>query len=216
MPLQNRVTPYGEIIIDPARGMVMGNRGCLHDRGDRILRPYQVRRWIICRLDFKGRQQTLMPPGRWTALFFLDEATALAAGHRPCHECNRAKARAFAECWLATNPEADADERGVDRIDRQLHRERLSEAPRLRDRRKRTYQAALDALPDGAFVDLGNRPHLVLGDRLLPWRLQGYGVPATRPAGLVIAVLTPPSTVRALAHGYAPDLHPSATKEAAR
>jgi hypothetical protein len=215
MPLQNRVTPYGEIIADPARGTVMGNRGCLHDRGDRILRPYQVRRWIICRLDFKGRHRPPMPPGRWTALFFLDEATALAAGHRPCHECNRAKARAFVACWLAANPPPEG-ERGVDHIDRQLHHERLSEAPRLRDRHKRTYQAALDALPDGAFIVLGDAPHLVLGDRLLRWSPQGYDAPVARPAGLVVTVLTPPSTVRALSHGYALDLHPSATKEAAR
>jgi hypothetical protein len=215
MPLQNRVTPYGEIIANPARGTVMGNRGCLHDRGDHILRPYQVRRWIICRLDFKGRRRPPMPPGRWTALFFLDEATAIAAGHRPCHECNRARAVAFATAWWFAN-QPGRSPGGVDLMDAQLHAERLTDARRLRDRRKRVFMEELDALPDGAFVALDDAPHLVLGDVLLPWRPQGYGAPVARRAGLIVTVLTPPSAVRALAQGYTPDLHPSASKEIAR
>lgn len=216
MPLQNRVTPFGEIITDPARGTVMGNRGNLHDAGDQILRPYQATRWIICKLDFNGRQRPPMPPRRWTALFFLDEATALAAGHRPCYECNRAKARAFAEHWAAANPPRGRPEKPVnDLIDEQLHRERVTDAYHLRDRRKRVYLDAVDALPDGAFVALGPElaPFLVRGSHLLAWSPQGYGAPTTRPAGLTIVVLTPASTVRTLAHGYLPNLHPSANLE---
>jgi hypothetical protein len=156
-----------------------------------------------------------MPPGRWTALFFLDEATALAAGHRPCHECNRARAVAFATAWWSAK-QLGRSPGGVDLMDAQLHAERLTDGRHLRDRRKRSYQAALGGLPDGAFVEHAGAPHLVLADRLLPWSPQGYGAPVARPAGLAVAVLTPPSAVRALAQGYTPGLHPSATKEDAR
>jgi hypothetical protein len=219
MPLQNRVTPFGEIITDPARGTVMGNRGNLHDVGDKILRPYQATRWIICRLEFKGRRRPQMPPGAWTSLFFLDEATALAAGHRPCFECNREKARAFAEHWVAANPlHGRSEKTGSDLIDEQLHRERISDAYYLRDRRKRVYLDVIDGLPDGTFVALGPElaPFLVQGPHVLPWSSQGYGTPAKRPTSLMVVVLTPSSTVRALAHGYRPDLHPTAGDEALR
>ncbi len=215
MPLQNRVTPFGEIIAHPARGTVMGNRGNLHDTGDQILRPYQTTRWIICKLEFKGRRRPQMPPGQWTSLFFLDEATALAAGHRPCFECNRDKARAFAEHWAAANPlHGKSEKAGSDLIDEQLHRERVTDAYYLRDRRKRVYIDAIDGLPDGAFVALGPelRPFLVRGPQVFPWSPQGYGTPLERPVGLMVVVLTPSSTVRALAHGYKPDLHPTATE----
>lgn len=212
MPLQNRVTPYGEIIADPARGTRMGNRGCLHDAGAQIQRPYAVTRWIICRLDFKDRRRPQLPPGRYTALFFLDEATALAAGHRPCYECDRARALAFAAAWWSAN-QAGQQPGSVDLIDGQLHHERLTDGRLLRDRRKRVYVQVLDALPDGAFVELAGVPHLVRGGQLLPWCPGGYGAPIARPAGIEVTVLTPPSTVRALAAGYVPQLHPSATQE---
>lgn len=218
MPLQNRVTPFGEIIADPARGTVMGNRGNLHDSGDQILRLYQATRWIICKLDFNGRRRAQMPPHEWTSLFFLDEATALAAGHRPCYECNRAKARQFAEHWMAANPTRGKTEKAVnDLIDEQLHRDRITDAYYQRDRRKRVYLDSIDALPDGTFIALGQElaPFLVLGSHVLPWRVEGYGKPAERPTGRDVVVLTPSSTVRALAHGYLPELHPSATSSLA-
>src|SRR5512143_2394419 len=103
MPRQNRVNPFGQIIATPARGALMGNRGCLHDTGDRPLRQYQGRRWIICVLDFKDRKRQPMPSGRYTSLFFLDEATALAAGHRPCAECQHGRYRMFRDVWAAAN-----------------------------------------------------------------------------------------------------------------
>src|SRR5919204_6549006 len=104
MPRQNRVTPFGEIVATPERGTLMGNRGVLHDGEGRIRRPWQLRRWLVCVLDLKGRKRRVMTPGRYTELFFLDEATALAAGHRPCAECRRARFLAFCSAWGTANP----------------------------------------------------------------------------------------------------------------
>ena len=103
MPRRNRVTPLGEIVAVPERGTYFGNRGVLHDEGGRIRRPWQVRRWLICLLEFKGRHRAVMTPNRYTELFFLDEATGLAAGHRPCAECRRARFLAFRDAWAAGN-----------------------------------------------------------------------------------------------------------------
>ena len=218
MPLQNRVTPFGAIIADPARGTLMGNRGCLHDQQQRPLRQYQVTRWIICLTAFKGRRRPLMAPGQYTELFCLDEATALAAGHRPCCECNRARFRAFAACWVAANPDTIQGQLRVGMIDAQLQRERISEARYQRDRRKRVYIDSIDGLPDGAFIALGVEPtaYLLLGARLFPWNPAGYGPPIDRPHEMAVTVLTPASTVGALAHGYRPALHPSVYEGAPR
>jgi hypothetical protein len=213
MPLQNRVDPFGQIIATPHRGTLMGNRGCLHDNADRPLRQYQVKRWIICVLDFKGRTRQPMPPGHYTSLFFLDEATALAAGHRPCAECQRERFAEFRRQWAAANPElAGGPAPLVDTIDAALHHERISDHFHQRDKVKRTYVEHLDALPDGAFVLLGSSTtaYLVLGDALYPWSFAGYGEPLARPAGAQVHVLTPRSIVGALAHGYHADIHASA------
>ena len=212
MPRQNRVSPYGQIVATPARGTLMGNRGCLHDDGDHPLRQYQGRRWIICVLDFKGRTRQPMPPGHYTSLFFLDEATALAAGHRPCAECQRERFTTFRAHWAAAHPElAGSASPSVDTIDKALHRERISDHRYQRDKVKLMYCEQLDRLPDGAFVvlDAGEIPHLVLGDALLPWSFEGYGPPIAR-LTTTVQVLTPRSTVRVLAHGYRPAIHPTA------
>jgi hypothetical protein len=211
MSRQNRVSPFGMIVADPARGTRMGNRGCLHDDHDYPVRQYQSRRWIICVLDFKGRTRAPMPPGHYTSLFFLDEATALAAGHRPCAECQRERFTTFRAHWAAVNPAlAGSTVPLVDTIDSALHRERTSEHHFQRDQVKLTYSDRLDALPDGAFVVLpsNNRPYLVCGDALYPWSFAGYGRPIPRPDTLV-QVLTPRSIVRAIEHGYLPDIHAS-------
>lgn len=208
MPRQNRVTPSGDIVAVPERGTLMGNRGCLHDDAGRVRRPWQVRRWVACVTDFKGRRRQLTTPGHYTELFFLDEATALAAGHRPCAECRRERFNAFRKAWGAaskslTLPTADA-------IDRRLHAERVNT-----DRTKRCFTAGLAGLPDGVMVrhDLwGDTPHLVRGDRLLAWSAGGYTGRVARPADLDVEVLTPESTVRAIRAGYAPDLHPTASR----
>ncbi len=205
MPRQNRVTPDSHLIASRARGMFMGNRGCLHDDTGNIRRSYATRRWIICVLEFKNRKRALMQPGRYTELFFLDEATALAAGHRPCAECQRERYNVFRRLW--------ADVRGVthisaDELDAALHAERLNA-----DGSKRTYRAALADLPDGVIVRLDQRPdadYLVFGDRLLRWTPFGYVEPIPRPSDVIVTVLTPSSTVKVLAVGYSPRIHPSA------
>src|SRR3954468_20509383 len=154
MPLQNRVTPLGELVADPARGLVYGNRGCLHDAEGQVRRAYAGRRWIACRLEFRGRRRSpLVRPGRYTSLFFLDEATAFAAGHRPCAECRRADYDRFVVLWRELHP----DDAGADAIDTRLHGERLDAVTRA----QRHHEASLDALPDGAFVLRDGAPWLV-------------------------------------------------------
>jgi hypothetical protein len=205
VPLQNRVTPLGDLIADPARGLVYGNRGCLHDEHRRIRRSYAVKRWIACRIEFRGRRRTpLMQPGRYTELFFLDDATALAAGHRPCAECRRGDYDRFRERWRELHPGSG----GADDIDARLHFERLDPATRG----QLHHAAPGDDLPDGAFVLRNGRPHLVLGTDLLPWSANGYGAAVRRPDGPA-TVVTPPSLVAVLRAGWeplVPFLHPSA------
>lgn len=204
MPHQNRVDPFGTLVRTAEKGTLMGNRGCLHDEQQQIVRHHQGRRWISCVLAFKGRCRTIMTPGHYTELFFLDEATALAAGHRPCAECQRDRFLDFRTHWAAANPDlAGGPSPLVAAIDAALHAERLT-GVRCLEGRKRTYRAALDDLPDGTFVVLDDTaaPHLVLGAALYSWSFAGYGPAIARPGQVAVAVLTPPSTVRALAHGY--------------
>jgi hypothetical protein len=206
MPLRNRVTPLGELVADPARGLVYGNRGCLHDADGRIRRPFAGRRWIACRLRFRGwHRGPLLQPGRFTELFFLDEATALAAGHRPCALCRRGDFRELDALWRERHP----GDRGADAIDARLHAERVD--PVTRDRR--LHEAALDDLPDGAFVLRDGAPWLVHGDRLRAWTPAGYGATLARPAGEPAVLVTPPSLVALLRAGRTPAvplLHASA------
>ncbi|HZT93427.1 MAG TPA: hypothetical protein VE985_02980 [Gaiellaceae bacterium] len=194
MPLRNRVTPLGELIATPERGLVYGNRGRLHDENGTIRREWQVKRWISCRLEFRGRYRVggPMAPGRYTGLFFLDEATALAAGHRPCAECRNADYRGF----LARTGASSADE-----LDSRLHAERLGPRP----------EGEVGTLPDGAFVLIDEEPWLVLGGRLLRWTPGGYT--DRRPAVRRAARLTPATSLRVLEAGWkgsVPLLHPSA------
>ena len=194
--LQNRVTPFGEIVAAPGRGLVMGNRGVLHDDNRRLgRRRWTHKAWICCLTAFRGRKRRVMAPGRYTELFFLDEAVALAAGHRPCFECRRDAARAYAACW-GGSPRAGE-------MDRALHAERLDGS------RKRLHIREAAALPDGAFAALDGAAWLVRGPLLLRYTPAGYDAAARRPVGAV-ETLTPPATLRALKAGYAPLLHPSA------
>lgn len=206
MPLRNRVTPLSELVADPARGLVYGNRGCLHDGEGRIVRRYAVRRWIACRLEFKGWQRgSMMQPGKFTELFFLDEATALAAGHRPCAMCRRDDYDRFVAVWAGLhggNP-------GADRIDLVLHAERVDPVTRG----QRRHEADLAGLPDGTFVLREGEPWLVLGDELLRWTPAGYDASVPRPASGRATVVTPPSLVHLLGTGWetvVPLIHPSA------
>jgi hypothetical protein len=202
VPRRNRVTPLGEIVAHPARGLVFGNRGSLHDDDGRIRRTHAGRRWIACRLDFNDRRRDLMQPGRYTELFFLDDATALAAGHRPCAECRREDFSRFVEHWASAPPRAAA-------LDDLLHAERLTDAGR-----QRHHDAALDELPEGAFIVRDDMPWLVRGDKLARWTPAGYTNTIRRPVGTRARVVTPPALVAVLRRGWWPTavplFHPSA------
>lgn len=210
MPLQNRITPLGDIIADAARGTLMGNRGILHDAGRRLgTARWRHRRWIYCWLRFKGRRRQVMAPGRYTELFFLDEATALAAGHRPCSECRRDDFRAFQAAWRRALDTPDASATTIDRV---LHKARVDS----RTRRQIRVDASLDDLPDGAFVLLPDDPSiplLIVANALLPWRPGGYGAPRPRPSAIRCLALTPQPTLAVLRAGYAPALHPTAAHQ---
>jgi len=205
MPLQNRVTPEGEIVAVAARGTMMGNRGgALHDAGRRLgKRRWVSKQWICCRLEFNGRHRQVMALNRYTELFFLDEATALAAGHRPCFECRRQDFLRFAELWaLAKGNRSRAT---AAEMDDEIHDERIGAGGA-----KPTWRAPLGSLPSGCFVRVAGSPHLVLSHRLLAWTPSGYAVGRTCPADEV-EVLTPRTIMRVIAAGYAPQLHPTAS-----
>jgi hypothetical protein len=191
-PLQNRVDPFGEFHAVAERGGLMGNRGGRLHRDDQTLsgRRWTSRRWIACVCAFKGRRREVWGKG-YTELFFLDEPTALAAGHRPCFECRRQAAKAF----LAAFPGRPG---GADDMDEALHRERVE------NRRKRLWRARLGELPDGAMIARQGRAHAVRSGALLPWSFAGYGTPALLEPKAIVDVLTPPSTVAALRAGYRP------------
>jgi hypothetical protein len=201
MPLRNRVDPFGELFADAARGLYFGNRGGKFHRDDRTLgaRRFVSRAWICCVLSFKGRQRDVW--GRYyTELFFMDEPTALAAGHRPCFECRRAEAIDFAERFTHGKSRAGAPE-----MDERLHAERLD------GKIKRLHRRKLDDLPDGAFVTRsGGDAFAVKGKRLLRWTPSGYVQSTPRPGGIEVDMLTPPSVAQVLARGYRPHWHPSA------
>jgi hypothetical protein len=200
MPLQNRVTPLGDLVAIESRGLLMGNRGVLHDGRRTIVRPWQVRRWIACRTEFRGRHRVVMQPRSYTELFFLDEATALSAGHRPCAECRREDYRRFRALWESCY----GGPAGADDMDVRLH------ADRLDGRAKRTDVAEVSGLPDGTYVVVDGAALLVRGNELLTWSGDGYAERRTRPRHGDITVLTPRSIVGILAAGYQPDFHPSA------
>ena len=205
MPRQNRVNPFGELFATPARGTLFGNRGGRFHTDAKMLtgRRWASRQWICCVLDFKGRQRDVW--GRYyTELFFVDEVTALAAGHRPCFECRRKDAEAFAEAWrkarrLAARPYAAE-------MDDLLHAERLN------GRVKRTHRRNIDTLPDGAVVALDGEAFAVRGNALLHWTPQGYDARRPRPRGVIVDALTPPAILAVLSSGYSPRWHPTAEK----
>jgi hypothetical protein len=202
VPLQNRVTPAGEIIATSARGTVMGNRGILHDENKRIVRTSRNAMWLICRLEFKDRRRTLMSPGTYTELFFLDEAVALAAGHRPCGECRRPQYRAY---MAAVNEASEQPLDGPRDLDRRLNKSRR--APRTTRR--------LAEWPDGAFVALGDSDfRLIWNGSLHRWTAAGYvETVAIGDAGFDSAeVVTPALSIAALRHGYPVEVHPSAAE----
>jgi hypothetical protein len=203
MPLQNRVTPTGDIIATPHRGLFVGNRGIIHDPATKTLlrRRWSTPMWLTCVLEFRGRRREVMARRSWTELFFLDEATALAAGHRPCFFCRREDARRFCAAWEQGNGVTSVRAGEIDRV---LHRERLDHG------RKRLHPLPmpLRVLPDGAMVQQGTECYLIARGRTFHWSPAGYR--AAELLGEGVTLLTPPSTVRAFAVGYRAVLHPSA------
>jgi hypothetical protein len=201
MPLQNRIDPFGNLIVTSARGTLFGNRGGKFHTDAKTLPParrWVSRHWICCVLDFKGRQRDVW--GRYyTELFFLDEVTAFAAGHRPCFECRRKDAERFARLFSGTTKRA-----GAAAMDHVLHAERLA------GREKRTHRRKIDALPDGAMIVRDGTAFAVRGRKLLRWTPSGYGGATPRPRGVSVDVLTPPVILRVLSRGYAPLWHRSA------
>jgi hypothetical protein len=203
MARQNRVTPYGELIAVADRGMFWGNRGVLVNGEGKLARYARGRTWAICLLEYKGIRRQQWTPGRLTELYFLDEATGLAAGHRPCGECRYRDYQAFKRAWAAWSGSMP----GVFEIDGRLHGDRL-----VRTGVRRSYQAPLSGLPSGVMVDLDGSAFLVYGGRLLAWTPGGYVYrPVQAPSS--VTVITPRATVATLTAGYRPVIHPSADVE---
>lgn len=203
MPLQNRVLPTGDIVAIPARGTLTGNRGIIHT-SDRALGTarWSHHAWICCTLDWQDRKRDVMTGRKWTELFFLDEAVAFAAGHRPCAYCRRAAYNTFRDAW------ADAFKARLKApvMDKVLHKARVMP----RSRMQKTYQAHADALPLGCFVQHEGIPHLIGDNTMRPFTPDGYGAPISIPKGRAVTVLTPAPTVKILRAGYRPQLHPTA------
>ena len=197
--LQNRVDPFGNFLRTAARGAWMGNRGVIHKEKE-IVRCFKQKAWITCVLEFKGRKRTVMSPDRWTELFFLDEATAFAAGHRPCFECRREDAERFKACWIAGNPSFGFTQKtSIRLIDDVIHRERID-----RSGRKVTHERLSSEIPDGTFIAMDDKAYLVYRDKLHLWTPSGYDGSISIPRKLPLQVLTASSIVNAFQAGYAP------------
>jgi hypothetical protein len=208
MPLQNRVTPFGEILALPERGLFMGNRGIIHDprRRQLLRRRWTTKAWIICLCAYRGVRRPVMSRRSWTELFFLDEATALAAGHRPCFFCRRAAAESFRRAWAEARGEGLPSAAEIDAV---LHRERLDRGVK----RLHPLPMPLASLPDGAMLAAGGHAFLMVQGRALPWTPAGYRPAHGQPTDAQL--LTPPSILGALAAGYGPALHPTALRPTA-
>jgi hypothetical protein len=204
MPLQNRVTPFGEIVALGGRGLLLGNRGILHDDARQIVRSWQVQRWIACVTEFRGRRRQLMRPHSYTELFFLDEAASFAAGHRPCAECRYADYQRFKAAWAVAH---DARMR-AEQMDAVIHADRLQ--GRGRAQRKRTYQTEIVTLPDGAYIAYDGEAWLLWRGELLAWSAGAYTARRPAPSAGVVEVLTPAALVAVIRAGYTPSVHPSA------
>jgi hypothetical protein len=207
--LQNRVDPKGDLIKTTARGAWMGNRGVIHDEHQRIVRPFKLKAWLICLLDFKERRRRVMTPDRYTELFFLDEATAFSAGHRPCAECRRKAFNRFKHFWLEANPDYGYNEKTpIWKIDDVLHKERIN-----RSGAKITFTESVSRLPAGSFILLDNEPYLFADGLFFRWAPEGYddGIPLA--ARDRVEVLTPRSVVNTFRAGYKPQtaitVHPA-------
>lgn len=201
--MQNRVDPFGNIITTKARGLWMGNRGKIHNDEKQITHAFKLKAWLICRLEFNGRHRQLMGTNTYTELFFLDEATAFAAGHRPCFECRRNDFMAFKSAWLKANPKYGFTEQtSIQKIDEILHKERINE-----DGTKHTYQEHISNMPGGSFISLDNIAYLVFNNELFLWTPFGYKKQQPKIISDIVKVLTPSSVVNMFRGSYLPQIN---------
>lgn len=199
---QNRVTPTGEMIRTTARGTFMGNRGVIHNDNAEIKHIYKIKAWITCLLQFKGRRFEIMKPKRFTALFFLDEATSFAAGHRACNECRKEDFKKFKSLWIKGNPEYDFNMKTkIAEIDAIVHSERINSAGE-----KVTFEMDTSEIPDGSFVLMHSKPYLFFQSRLYLWTPHGYEIAIPLPSSPQLTVLTPKSVVKTFRAGYTPGI----------
>lgn len=200
--LQNRVDPLGRIIKTSARGSWMGNRGVIHNKNQEIIHAFRHKAWITCALEFKGRKRTVMTADRWTELFFLDEATAFAAGHRPCFECRREDAKRFKSCWIQGNPLYNLSmSTSINEIDAIIHRERINS-----EKKKVMHQRLSSVIPEGIFILLNEDPYLFSKGKLHRWTPFGYENSIAMPEASMLTILTPDSIVNTFRAGYAPQI----------
>ena len=212
MPRQNRVTPFSTIEAVAARGTLMGNRGILHDERGRLgIARWRHPHWVTCLLEFKSRWRPVLQPHAYTELFFLDEATAFAAGHRPCGECRRPDYLRFLDAWAKATGKPDRSSLRAVAIDEIMHKSRQVRRPGAGSREQRIWRAALADLPDGSFFKLPDDPHawVLAGGKILRWSHTGYDEARAR-RRIEVEVLTPKVSVAAFRAGYRPVLHSSA------
>ena len=208
MPYQNRVDPWGAVQAVPQRGTLLGNRGIIHDDNKKIVATHKLQAWITCALEFKGWRRQIMSPRSWTELFFLDEATAFSAGHRPCAYCRRSRYNEFKAAWLQANRrllESQADT--INRIDRVVHKERIKRGKKV------TYAAPLKSLPSGTMIERESHAHLVWNDALYEWSFAGYESRQKIEPNDIVTILTPQSYVTTFEQGFTPDVHESAMRD---
>jgi hypothetical protein len=210
MPYQNRVDPWGALHAVEERGSLLGNRGVIHDDNKNIVATHRLQGWVTCRLKFKNIQRQVMSPGTYTELFFLDEATAFSAGHRPCVYCQRQRYAAFKDAWLQANQHhlhhLEGRSQSISTIDKLVHKERIYHGKKV------TYLAPFQSLPSGTIVDIAGHAYLVWDNRLYAWSFSGYqkakDIPSLQPDDSVV-VLTPQSYVNTFQTGFLPHVHDS-------
>lgn len=203
MALQNRVDPWGKLHAVNVLGSWMGNRGILHNSDKQIITQWRHKQWVTCALNFKGRKREIFAPNYYSELFFLDEATALAAGHRPCAECRRERYKEFKAIWFQANPEYGSETSSISVTDKQLHLERVDRA-----KQKVTFNAVVSSLPDGTIFEHEGYAYLIWKDQYHLWAHDGYVKTAlSLPKDACVAVLTPASIVAMYQFGFKPQIH---------
>ncbi len=204
MSLQNRVNPWGFIIRTNERGTFMGNHRNIHNDKKEILKDFQTKRWITCRLKYKDRKRKVMTPHLYTELFFFDEASAFAAGHRPCAKCRRERFNEFKELWIKTNLKSVNEKIRIEKVDGIIHSERIKEGKKV------TYKAKLKELPTGTFFSFNDEAYLISLGKIFLWSFAGYKPETSKIFPGEVDVLTPKSFVKIFEEGFTPVIYKSA------